>query len=174
MVAAFRPRLHWLFPLAHGLTSLWTFYDSRKKASPPTTFANSACCSPRSFHLSLLLFPAAVLRAHGTSFLSRIQAMPIDLDSPDWDPSPSVLEELQSDPYTLPTAKSEQPDLPNVKLETVKDEPNDPDHSHHTSAVTQPTTVTTTLASPPLHTEQARRAPPLEQPANHHLRPLLL
>ena len=158
-----------------------------KTASSLTTLAKSACCSPRSFQLSSLHFPAAVLRAHGPSFLSRIHAMPIDLDSPDWDPSPSVLEELQSDPYTLPTAKSEQPDLPNVKLETVKDEPKDPDHSHHLSAVIQPTTISTTLASPPppmtppipapnilLYTEQVRHAPPLEQPANHHLRPLLL
>ena len=73
--------------------------------------------------------------------------MPIDLDSPDWDPSPSVLEELQSDPYTLPTAKSEQSDLPAVKLETVKDEPNEQVHHHQSSADVQPATVVTTQTS---------------------------
>ena len=86
--------------------------------------------------------------------------MPIDLDSPDWDPSPSVLEELQSDPYTLPTAKSEQPDLPAVKLETVKDEPEEQVHHHQSSADVQPATVVTTQASPP-----PPKTPPVPAPS---------
>ena len=85
--------------------------------------------------------------------------MPIDLDSPDWDPSPSVLEELQSDPYTMPVAKSEQPDFPDVKLETVKDEPNESDNHHHPSTAIQPTTIVTTLATPP-----PPKTPPIPAP----------
>ena len=145
-------------PRSHLLLDFLRLQKKRRALQP--LLPSLHVCSPRSFQLSSLHFPAAVLRAHGPSFLSRIHAMPIDLDSPDWDPSPSALEELQSDPYTLPTAKSEQPDLPNAKLETVKDEPNDPDHSHHPSAVIQPTTVTTTLASPP-----PPKTPPIPAPS---------
>ena len=93
--------------------------------------------------------------------------MPIDLDSPDWDPSPSALEELQSDPYTLlPTVKFEQPDLPEIKSESVKDEPNEP--THHSSICVQPATVTIAQASPPPPKTPPVRAP---SPPKHSTTP---
>ena len=95
--------------------------------------------------------------------------MPIDLDSPDWDPSPSALEELQSDPYTLPTVKFEQSDLPEIKSEPVKDEPEE--STHHSSIGVQSAAVTIPQASPPPPKTPPIPAPsPLKHSTTHQAR----
>ena len=141
MAATFRPGLHRLFPLAQSLTLTSDTLQLRQKVRPATAIVSLSSNFTQPFFARPR--PPRLLRIH---------AVPIDLDSPDWDPSPSALEDLQSDPYTLPTVKFEQPDLPEVKSEvksesvTDSDEPNEP--THHSSGV-QPATATSTQASPP-------------------------
>ena len=86
--------------------------------------------------------------------------MPVDLDSPDWDPSPSALEELQSDPYTVPTAKLEQPEVLDVKRSQSKTSPMNP----HTTLQSVSSQLLTPLLRPllrlPKHLHFPAPSPP--------------
>ena len=94
-----------------------------------------------------------------------IRAMPIDLDSPDWDPSPSALEELQSDPYTVPPPKLEQPAMLEVKSESVKEEPKESTyHSPHIVPTTTATTLQPSSSPPPKTPPFPAPAPPTHVP----------
>ena len=154
MAAAFRPGLHQLFPVAHSFTLTSDTLQLRRKSQP----CCSHCPSIIQFDPALFDSSAAVFARPRPPKLLRIHAMPIDLDSPDWDPSPSALEELQSDPYTLPTVKFEQSDLPEIKSEPVKDEPDE--STHHSSTGVQSAAVTITQASPP-----PPKTPPIPAPS---------
>ena len=68
----------------------------------------------------------SVTRSHfassGDFLLTRFSALPMELESPDWGRSPSLIEEAQTDPYTAPAVKQEVITFDDVKLEDVKHE----------------------------------------------------
>ena len=68
----------------------------------------------------------------------------MDLESPDWDRSPSLIEEVKADPYTTPMVKQEDIKLEDVKLEDVE-----PEDTASTALVLTTPPASTTAVSPP-------------------------
>ena len=69
----------------------------------------------------------------------------MDLESPDWDRSPSLIEEVKADPYTTPMVKQEDIKLEDVKLEDVEPE----DTASTALVLTTPPASTTAVLPPP-------------------------
>ena len=82
----------------------------------------------------------------------------MDLESPDWDRSPSLIEEVKTDPYTAPDAKQED-----IKLEEVKLEDFEHEEAATTAVVlaTPPASTTSTLPPPP-------KTPPIPPPTHRN------
>ena len=89
---------------------------------------------------------------------TRLSALPMDLESPDWERSPSLIEEVHTDPYTAPAVKQEEIKLEDVKLEDVEHE-----DTTTTLAVlpTPPASASSTLPPPP-------KTPPILPPSHRN------
>ena len=82
----------------------------------------------------------------------------MDLESPNWDRSPSLIEEVKADPYTAPAVKQEDIKLEDVKLEDVEQE----DAASTAVVLTTPPASTTSALPPPPKT------PPILPPAHRN------
>ena len=83
----------------------------------------------------------------------------MDLDSPDWDRSPSIIEEAKDDPYITPDLKRE-----GIKHEDVKQE----DTSPTAPPISKPLASTTRLSPPPPKTPPALPHPIATSPRAMH------
>ena len=88
----------------------------------------------------------------------QLSALPMDLESPDWDRRPSLLE-AKEDPYTTPVVKQEDIKLEDVKLEDVKHE----DTTSTALVLSTPPASTTPILPPPPKT------PPILPPPYRNL-----
>ena len=82
----------------------------------------------------------------------------MELESPDWERSPSLIEEVQTDPYTTPVPKQQEIQLKDVKLEDVDQE----------DTTTTPAVLTKPLASNSPKPPPPPKTPPVPPPTHRN------